>query len=114
MTADDKLNAILTLMTTSQVSLAQTSENLAETTKKTIAKILSDTEAAKLVRSLVSTLNSGLESSQDKINKFKEAIQQAGEKNVQISEVFRENIAVLYFNLLILHLIMPYRDYHVT
>ena len=93
MTADDKLQAILTLMTNSQVSLAQTSKNLAETTKSTIAKILSDAEAAKLVKSLISTLNDGVSSAQDKIDKFKAAIQQAGENNVQISEVFRARIS---------------------
>lgn len=92
MTAEQKLAAILDLMTKSQTSLAQTSENLAQTTKDTIARILSRGEASKLITSLMATLNDGVSSAQDKIEKFKVAIQQAGENNVQLTETYRTYI----------------------
>ena len=95
LTADEKLQQILQLMTDSQVSLAQSSQNLAQTTKDTIAKILSNAEASKLINSLMNTLNSGVESAQSKIDKFKEAIRLAGENNVQLTEVYRTQIEQL-------------------
>lgn len=92
MTAEQKLAGILDLMSQSQASLAQTSENLAQTTKDTIARILSRSEATKLINSLMATLNDGVSSAQDKIEKFKVAIQQAGENNVQLTETYRTYI----------------------
>ena len=98
MTADEKLKGILDLMTQSQVSLAQSSKNLAQTTKDTIAKILSNAEASKLVKSLTDTLNSGVVTAEAKIEKFKEAIRAAGESNVQLAETYRISIEQLLTN----------------